>query len=103
MKKIIWICSLFLLLCSTYVSASEKYYVSGCENGVLLLRNINVWDRPGGIITGARVIGHLSGGTGGSCQGDTITILERQGYFVKIQTEWGLVGWIPKSLIGGKL
>jgi hypothetical protein len=91
--------------------AGELYRISGCENGELLVPIVFLWSKPGGAITGANVVGKLSGDgrkdQGLKCQGSVVKVLEIKEVsgrtFLKVYSVVNSkVGWITDSFIGRK-
>ena len=93
------------------IKAGDRFHVTGCENGVLMVPVVNMWDKPGGAIKGAKVIGKLSGegreDQGLKCQGAIVELLEIKNFdgrvFLKVKSVVNFkVGWITDSFVGRK-
>ena len=82
------------------------FYVNGCENGKVVVPVVNVWNRPGGVAPGTRVIGRVSGtGKRHRCRGAIVQLLGRTSLngreWVKIRTLIGdQVGWFTDTFEG---
>ena len=112
-RLIIMLC--FVLLSLTYSSSAlevgEKFHITGCENGELMVPVVNLWSKPGGIINGAKVIGKLSGDgrpeLGLKCQGSIVELLEIKQVdgktYLKIKTIYSDVGWVTDLFLGKKV
>jgi hypothetical protein len=86
------------------IPPSYDYYLSGCnENMELMVPTINIWSKPGGIVSGARLVGKVSATKYGKCRGEKFAAIAHDGQFFKIKTESGLTGWVTISLIGDKI
>ena len=92
----------FLLVCLIHFGQTppaDKTYrtISGYENGELVVSTINVWDRTGGLIAGAYVVGHLPG------EGSYLEILDTKltdaRLWLKVRATNGKTGWITNSFI----
>lgn len=76
-------------------------FTSGVENGICLVPNINLWNKPGGVYVGARVIASVNG-----CTGIPVKIVEKRyieprlWYYVKtFGANSGQSGWVTDSFI----
>lgn len=92
---------LFIPLTAISGQLSQVVFISGVENGRCLVPNINLWNKPGGLYTGARVIEVIKG-----CVGLPVKIIEtryigsRLWYHVKtFGTNAGKFGWLTDSFI----
>lgn len=94
------------------VKVGDKIHITGCENGQLMLPVINMWSKPGGIASGATVVGKLSGDgradQGLKCQGSVVKVIEvkKTGgrVFLKVQSVVNSkTGWITDSFVGRKV
>jgi hypothetical protein len=58
----------------------DLFHITGCENGELLMPTVNIWDKPGGSVERAKVIGKLSGDgredRGLKCQGSVVRAID---------------------------
>jgi len=117
MKKSIFFFSIILLfsLVNTVsaldIKVDDRFHVTGCENGELMVPVVNMWDKPGGAIKGAKVVGKLSGDgredQGLKCQGAIVVLLEIKNVdgrvFLKVKSVVNSkVGWITDSFVGRK-
>ncbi len=93
------------------VKSGDLFHVTGCENGELLVPVVNMWSKPGGFLTGAKVVGKLSGDgredQGLKCQGAVVRTLEIRKFkgriFLKIKSVVNSkIGWITDSFVGKK-
>ncbi len=82
----------------------DRVHITGCENGVLQLSLVNVWDSPQG-----RIVGQLSGDGradhGLECAGSVVILRERRvvrdRVFFRIDAIIGSThGWLTDSFIG---
>lgn len=115
MKKYLMIL-LFLVILPNYSEAKELkvgdlFHITGCENKQLMVPVVSMWDKPGGQLEGARVVGKLSGNgrrdQGLKCQGAIVRLLEKENIngrvFLRIKSIVNSsVGWITDSFIGKK-
>src|SRR3989344_7320671 len=76
-------------------------HISGIENGECVVPSVNLWDKPGGISKGAKVLTSVEG-----CLGLPVKVLEvrdvppRNWYHVQTYcTNAGKSGWVSESLI----
>lgn len=83
----------------------ERFHVTGCENGELLLSVINMWDSPDmrGVVGKLASAGRVDRGL--RCQGSVVIAREvrnvRGRVFVRIQTVVrGDFGWFTDSFVG---
>ena len=92
------------------LEVGDRFHITGCENGELLLRVVNMWSQPT-IAMGGRIIGQLSGDGRpdgvGRCQGSVVAALEIRVVgdrtHIKIETiVGGTIGWITDSFVGKK-
>ncbi len=73
---------------------SDLFHITGYENGELVTPIVNLWSKPGGLVSGAKVIGKLSGDgradQGLKGQGSVVKLLEIKKVngriFLKIKT-----------------
>ena len=82
----------------------DLFHITGCEDGQLLVPVVNLWDKPGGLFDGAKVVGQLSG-DGKKCQGAVVRLLEinevEGRMFLKVQSIVNSnIGWITNSFVG---
>lgn len=118
MKKLIYCFSVILLLAlvkpvaASDIKVGDRFHITGCENGELMVPVVNMWDKPGGLIEGAKVVGKLSGDgredQGLKCQGAIVELLEIKNVdgriFLKIKSVVNSkVGWITDSFVGRKV
>ncbi len=92
------------------LAVGDRFHVTGCESGELLLPLVNIWSQPT-IATGGRPIATLSGqgradGVG-RCQGAVVATLEIRNIggraHVKIESIVnGTIGWITDTFVGNK-
>jgi len=91
------------------VKPGELFHITGCENGELMVPEVNIWSVPGGLTAGATVVGRLSGDgrkdQGLGCQGSVVRAIETKNVegriFIKIKTIVGSnTGWVTDSFIG---
>ena len=67
MKRLIYCFSVILLLAlvkpvaALDIKVGDRFHITGCENGELMVPVVNMWDRPGGQFAGGKVVGKLSG------------------------------------------
>lgn len=89
----------------------DLFHITGCENGELLVPVVNLWSKPGGAITGAKIVGKLSGDGRKDqdlkCQGSVVRVLKFKKdsgrTFLKVYSVVNSkVGWITDSFIGRK-
>lgn len=94
------------------VAVGDKFHVTGCENGELMVPVVNMWSKPGGIASGAKVIGKLSGDgrsdQGLKCQGSVVKVVEVKKIggrtFLKVQSVVNSkTGWVTDSYVGRKV
>lgn len=87
----------------------DRFHITGCENGRLYVPIVNQWDRPGGLVAGARVTGRLAGDgrldQNLKCQGAIVELLDTTELdgkvYLKVQSVVnGKVGWITDSFVG---
>lgn len=87
----------------------ERFHVTGCERGKLVVPVVRLWSQPGGLAAGARPVGQVSGegraDQGLECQGSVVIAREVRTVggrtFVKVETVVGSqVGWITDSFVG---
>ncbi len=92
------------------VRVGDRFHITGCENGDLLLPLVNIWSQPPGS-PGARPIATLSGqgrpDGAGRCQGAIVAALEVRTTggrtHIKIESVVnGTIGWITDSFVGKK-
>ena len=92
-------------------TVGDLFHVTGCENGTLLVPVVNMWNKPGGLAAGAKVIGKLSGDgrkdLGLQCQGSIVKVLKVKRVsgrtFLKIKSVVNSkIGWITDSFVGRK-
>jgi hypothetical protein len=76
-------------------------FINGVENGICLVPNVNLWNKPGRTLAGTRVISTVKG-----CVGLPVKIIEvklvksRMWYHVKtFGANTGKSGWLLDSLI----
>lgn len=94
------------------VEVGDRFHLSGCnDNGELMVPIVNIWNKPGGAIAGAKVIGKLSGAgnadQGMQCQGAIVELLQLKivdgGLYLKIKsTVNSTTGWVTDSFVGQK-
>lgn len=91
------------------IKIGDKFHITGCENGILVVPVVNMWNKPG---NAANVIGRLSGegreDRGLKCQGARVKLLEIKNVngrnFLKIKSLVNLKeGWITDSFVGKKI
>jgi hypothetical protein len=85
-------------------------HVDGCHRGKLVIREVTLWSRGGGLSTGATVVGNLSGGDAdadpeGRCLGDVVIVRDVRAHsgrtWVNVETVIGSQsGWIHATLLG---
>ncbi len=92
------------------LQVGDRFHVTGCDNGALLVPLVNLWSRP---ISSpdARPIATLSGrgrvDGAGRCQGAVVAALDirtiRGRTHIKIESVVnGTIGWITDSFVGKK-
>ncbi len=116
MKKLL-IVAVFVLLpliipgTSLGIEVGDHFHVTGCKDGELLVPIIHMWSKPGGGISGAKVIGKLSGDGRADqnlrCQGSVVELLELKiddnKLYLKVKSVVGSkTGWITDSFVGRK-
>ena len=88
-------------------TVGDLFHVTGCENGTLLVPVVNMWNKPGGLAAGAKVIGKLSGDgrkdLGLQCQGSIVKVLKVKRVsgrtFLKIKSVVNSkIGWIMSGV-----
>lgn len=91
------------------VKVGDRFHITGCENGELLVPVVNMWSKPN---NAADIIGILSGDgredKGLKCQGAIVELLEitkvNGRNFLKIKSVVNLKeGWITDSFVGKKI
>lgn len=96
---------------SSEISIKELFHVTGCENGTLVVPIVNMWSAPGGLSSGATVVGKLSGdgnpSQGLKCQGAIVRAVEVKNVngrtFIKVKSIVNSgEGWITDSFVGNK-
>lgn len=117
MKKSIFCFSIILLFslvnpaAALDIKVGDRFHITGCEKGELMVPVVNMWNKPGGAIKGAKVIGKLSGDgredQGLKCQGAIVELLEIKNVddriFLKVKSVVNSkVGWITDSFVGRK-
>jgi len=91
-----------------FTKKDTLFYVTGCENGELMVPLVNVWLLPGGISPGNRVIGKVSGAGRGKnkCKGSIVRKLTERNVngrtWIRIDTVVGdyKAGWFTDSFVG---
>lgn len=88
---------------STAIAADmgEKYHITGCEDGELLVPIVHLWERAGP----SHIVGKLEGTSKyNKCQGEIVKVLDVTTYNgrvrYKIKTSYGTVGWVSYFFIG---
>lgn len=76
-------------------------FISGIKSGVCLIPNVNLWNKPGGILAGAKVMSTIKGRDGLSVKVIEIRLVgPRVWYHVKtFGINDGKSGWLIDSLI----
>jgi hypothetical protein len=115
-KSILYFIPLMVLILISHSEAldlkrGDLFHITGCESGKLLVPIVDIWDKPGGSVEGAKVIGKLSGDgrvdRGLKCQGSVVSMIDiaiiRGQIFIKIQSVVHLSeGWVTDSFVGRK-
>ncbi len=114
MKRFVYCFSVIFLLvlvkpvAALDVKVGDRFHVTGCEHGELMVPVINMWDKP----RGTKVIGKLFGDgredEGLKCQGSIVELLEIKKVdgrtFLKIKAVVNSeIGWITDSFVGRKV
>ncbi len=109
MKKVIVIVLLFLVIpvVALGVEIGDRFHVTGCKDGELLVPIVNLWSEPDGGIVIGKLSGHGRADQGLKCQGSVVKLLEikivnNKVYLKIIAIVNPTIGWITDSFVGRK-
>ena len=86
-----------------------RFHITGCEDGELMVRSVNLWSVPGGLAAGATVTGTMGGDgleeQGLKCQGAVVVEEERSTVDGRVNIRVtsvvnGATGWVTDSFVG---
>jgi len=93
------------------LSVGDLFHITGCDEGDLILPTVGLWDRPGGLDSGAEVIERLPGDgeadEGFRCRGALVRLVDVSVLhgltYVKVRSVVNSTeGWVTKPYVGEK-